>query len=376
MALLSSTAASKRNLAPSISPGVLFSTSKLSRNSRGFQFPNNSFTNRRMSMSTTSSVVKAAADVRFDAEVASDVATSTHEVWAEFSEKVSGEWDGYGADFTVDGKPMELPEYVVPEAYKEWEVKVFDWQTQCPTLAQKAEEDASLFYKLIKLLPTVGCEADAATRYTIDERNVGGERNGVAAFAYQGTGSYVAIWPGEEKPGMSKMLELEHCLVDPRNKEVRVRVVQVVSVDNLKFVLRNIRVFCEQWYGPFRNGDQLGGCSIRDSSFAATDALKGSLVNGVWRISSAIANFEIPSHKCLQGLLGERLHENVRNEKDLIFLPRQLWCSLKETENGGTYGEVGWLLDQGQAITSRCIFSSDSKLKEVLVSTETLVPEA
>lgn len=218
------------------------------------------------------------------------------EGWTEFAEKVSGEWDGYGADFTVEGKPLELPEYVVPEAYKEWEVKVFDWQTQCPTLATEIDGEVSMFYKLIKLLPTVGCEADAATRYTIDERNVGGEGNGVETFVYQRTGSYVAVWPDEEKKGMGKVIELEHCLVDPRNKEVRVRVVQVVYVDNLKFVLRNIRVFCEQWYGPFRNGDQLGGCSIRDSSFAASEPLKGSLVDGVWKSSNSIADFTNPSN--------------------------------------------------------------------------------
>ncbi|XP_010436185.2 PREDICTED: uncharacterized protein LOC104719897 [Camelina sativa] len=77
--------------------------------------------------------------------------------WSEFAQNVSGEWDGFGADFSRQGQPLELPESVVPEAYREWEVKVFDWQTQCPTLAQP---DAHAFlYKSIKLLPTVGCEA-------------------------------------------------------------------------------------------------------------------------------------------------------------------------------------------------------------------------
>uniref|UniRef100_A0A7N0T081 Uncharacterized protein n=1 Tax=Kalanchoe fedtschenkoi TaxID=63787 RepID=A0A7N0T081_KALFE len=277
--------------ASSTSAGLLVNGSRLGRISYAFRLRSGFVGNRLVSMSTTSSVAKAAAEVQFDAESASDVAASGDEGWAEFAEKVSGEWDGFGADFMLDGKPVELPESVVPQAYKEWEVRVFDWQTQCPTLAQSDEENPTMFYKLIKLLPTVGCEADAATRYTIDERNVGGASNGVAAFAYQGTGSYVAVWPGEEKRGMSKMLEVEHCMVDPRNKEARVRVVQVVSVDNLKFVLRNIRVFCEQWYGPFRNGDSLGGCSIRDSSFAASEPLKGPLVNGVWRSTNAVAGF-------------------------------------------------------------------------------------
>ncbi|KAM2005027.1 hypothetical protein ACFX15_000261 [Malus domestica] len=63
---------------------------------------------------------------------------------------VSGEWDGQGADFTREGCPIKLPENVVPAAYREWEVKVFDWQTQCPTLANPDEH--ILLYKNIELL--------------------------------------------------------------------------------------------------------------------------------------------------------------------------------------------------------------------------------
>ncbi|MQK22293.1 hypothetical protein EI013_28410, partial [Escherichia coli] len=37
------------------------------------------------------------------------------EVWSQFAKRVSGEWDGFGADFSNEGKPIELPESVVPE---------------------------------------------------------------------------------------------------------------------------------------------------------------------------------------------------------------------------------------------------------------------
>lgn len=202
---------------------------------------------------------------------------------------MSGEWDGYGADFSSEGKPIELPEQVVPEAFREWEVKVFDWQTQCPTLAQP--QDFTLFYKLIKLLPTVGCEADAATQYSVEERNVGGADNFASAFAYQSSGCYAAVWPIKDLPTY-RILELEHCLVDPRNRESRVRIIQVVQVEKSKFMLKNVKVFCEQWYGPFRNGEQLGGCAIRDTAFASTDALNSSEITGVWEGLHAVACFQ------------------------------------------------------------------------------------
>ena len=207
------------------------------------------------------------------------------QAWPEFARNVSGEWDGHGADFSIEGKPIELPESVVPEAYREWEVKVFDWQTQCPTLVET--EDFTVAYKLMKLLPTVGCEADAATRYSIDERNIGGSDNRVAAFGYHSNGCYVALWPMEDG-----LLELEHCLIDPQNKESRVRIIQVLLVDNRRMVLQNIRVFREHWYGPFMNGEQLGGCAMKDSAFASTDAMKSSEVVGVWQGSSSVASFQ------------------------------------------------------------------------------------
>lgn len=213
--------------------------------------------------------------------------------WSEFANNVSGEWDGFGADFTIQGNPIELPEAVVPQAYREWEVKVFDWQTQCPTLAQP--HHLAMTYKTIQLLPTVGCEADAATRYRIDERLVGGVHNKVSAFTYHSSGSYVAFWLN------GKQLELEHCLINPQDRESRVRVIQVVGLPNTNtntntnMALENIKVFCEQWYGPFRNGDQLGGCAIRDSAFASTAALKPAQVAGIWQGPSAVARFDASS---------------------------------------------------------------------------------
>lgn len=298
--------------------------------------------------------------------------STTTTAWSEFAINVSGEWDGFGADFSKAGNPIELPESVVPEAYREWEVKVFDWQTQCPTLAQP--EEPVLMYKLIKLLPTVGCEADAATWYSIDEKTVGGLDNRVSAFAYQSSGCYVAVWPMEEK-GPHKLLELEHCLINPQDRESRMRIVQVVRLENEKIVLQGIRVFVEQWYGPFRNGDQLGGCSIRDSAFASTAALKASDVVGVWEGSNSVASFD-GSQDLIQQLQNGTIVKSVRDERDIVLLPKQLWCSVKECGDGETRCEAGWLFSHSHAITSKCTFSGKATLKEVSIASESAVLES
>ncbi|KAK7391076.1 hypothetical protein VNO78_19421 [Psophocarpus tetragonolobus] len=287
------------------------------------------------------------------------------EAWSRFAKRVSGEWDGFGADFSNEGKAIELPESVVPETYREWEVKVFDWQTQCPTLAEP--EERLLQYKSIQLLPTVGCEADAATQYNVDERKVGGENNGLAAFAYQSSGSYVAIWQKKDN-----LLELEYCLINPQDCESRVRIIQLIHVlDKKQMVLQGIRVFREQWYGPFRNGDQLGGCAIRDSAFASTAPMSASDVAGIWKGSKAVATFGTANNDIFQELFDDNVQKSIRDGDSSILLPKQLWCSLKQSKERETLCEVGWLLDNGQAITSSCLFSSTAKPQEISIALET-----
>ncbi|XP_028776428.1 uncharacterized protein LOC114733187 isoform X2 [Neltuma alba] len=287
------------------------------------------------------------------------------EAWSQFAKRVSGEWDGFGADFSNEGKAIELPELVVPEAFREWEVKLFDWQTQCPTLAES--EENILIYKNILLLPTVGCEADAATRFKVDERQVGGVNGGVSAFAYQSSGCYVAVWQKEDK-----LLELEYCLINPQDPESRVRIIQFVRVlDNTNMVLQSIKVFCEQWYGPFRNGEQLGGCAIRDSAFASTAPMTASQVAGNWHGSKAVATIGTSNTGIFHELSGDNILNCVRDGSNEILLPKQLWCSFKRSKDGEALSEVGWLLDHGQAITSACLFSSTAKAKEISIALET-----
>lgn len=290
--------------------------------------------------------------------------------WSEFAQNVSGEWDGFGADFSREGQPLELPESVVPEAYREWEVKVFDWQTQCPTLAQPHSH--TLLYKSIKLLPTVGCEADAATRYSIDHRTT----TTSLSFSYSVSGSYVAVWP----LGDNNHLEVEHCLINPNDKESRVRILQVVRLAEEEtktlLVLQSVKVFRELWDGPFRDGDQLGGCAIRSSGFASTPTTSASVVAGSWRAELATASFHASDSGCIQQVTGEKVVEIVREEKDLLLLPQDLWCSLQESKDGERLLlSVGWLFEPGHALTSTCIFSSDSKLEEVTMGKETALKE-
>lgn len=296
--------------------------------------------------------------------------TEIYPKWRDFATRVSGEWDGYGADFTSKGEPIELPENVVPEAFREWGVQVFDWQTQCPTLAEAGEP--SVTYKLIKLLPTVGCEADAATRHSVEERIVGGDDNKVLGFAYDQNGSYVALW-AIKGYGEGKILEIEHCLVDPRNHEIRMRIIQNIQVEEMVLEVKRISVFSEQWYGPFRNGEQLGGCAIQESGFASGCSLRKFEVLGTWDGTCLSASFQNAQVGVIHELVKNRKKKLVREEEGLVTLPKQLWSSLRNNDNEETCAEVGWLIDEGRSVTSRCIFTKHGDLKEIEVGHEAAI---
>lgn len=72
----------------------------------------------------------------------------------KFASAASGEFEGVSATFNAEGQASELPEHFVPAAYREWEVKLFDWQTQCSAEATKE----GLHYTMKRLMPTVGVQ--------------------------------------------------------------------------------------------------------------------------------------------------------------------------------------------------------------------------
>jgi hypothetical protein len=56
----------------------------------------------------------------------------------------------------------------------------------------------------------------------------------------------------------------------------------------------------------------------------------------------------------------------VRDEIGLVMLPKQLWSVFKKLDNGEILCEVGWLLSDNTAITSRCIIFYKGILKASL----------
>ncbi|KAH7373960.1 hypothetical protein KP509_17G081100 [Ceratopteris richardii] len=299
--------------------------------------------------------------------------------WEAFKKHVSGEWDGYGAEFTNSGEPRELPSAVVPEAFREWDVQLYDWQTQCPTIAEE-----NLYYRLIRLLPTVGCEADAATQYSTDERCTGNAESGVEFLSYHDNGSYVAVWPGkrvlrEDFGSQSsaknyawvgdeqESFEIEHCFVHEKQCKFRVRVLQQIHLKSIESdsnklpVLKNITVQREKWESEFRNGESLGSCSTSGSAFATSQSLHIPELTGLWHCETFSTSSEPTGVQPLSYMGTEEEEREI--PINILPLPKGLWSEINVLDDGRFTLAAGWLVNRDSAITSIVQFSSSGKTK-------------
>lgn len=137
---------------------------------------------------------------------ATDPSATTNTAWSDFGRNVSGEWEGSTCSFSSEGVAMELPPLYVPQAFREWEITLYDWQTQTSSIVK----DASLKVSVKKLMPTVGCEADAVA-FNEDAADVFA---GDYARAFLADGSYTRA-PRQRGTGESKV---EHVMCDGVNE--------------------------------------------------------------------------------------------------------------------------------------------------------------
>ena len=203
--------------------------------------------------------------------------------WEGFATKVSGEWEGGGVEFNLFGEPRELP-----EPFRQGEEKVYDWQIQCPTVAHP--ENGRLWYKVIKLNPRVGGEADAASKdnsalpfhiqalkahgAAVEERDASKDpaaverdaSKGASALAFHSSGSYTALWPGKfftnkKMVSEDEEVEVEQCFV---HGKTRVRVFQKLGRRRHVFLFR----------------ESLGGGST--AAFATESKSRSNIIFGQW----------------------------------------------------------------------------------------------
>lgn len=110
------------------------------------------------------------------------------------------------------------------QAYRDWGVELFDWQSQSSVLADAGGARATCR----RMMPTVGCEADAIA-YTQDAVQLFGAGPGAQPATVAPDGTYSAGPVDISSPDLRKAA-FEHCLAlptdEPEQGRMRLRVVQ------------------------------------------------------------------------------------------------------------------------------------------------------
>uniref|UniRef100_A0A7S0WYN7 Uncharacterized protein n=1 Tax=Chlamydomonas leiostraca TaxID=1034604 RepID=A0A7S0WYN7_9CHLO len=275
--------------------------------------------------------------------------------WPEFCRSASGEWEGVSCTFNGSGEAQPLPSNYVPDAYRQWGVELYDWQTVVSSRALP-EQPGQLELVCRRMMPTVGCEADAVA-FTEERSGGAASSNGAAAataapalrlVVTEADGSYIAAPASLPSEGNAAV---EVCMVrgaSGEGKAQRVRVVHQLrrNWQSMEWMLAGVDVHNERCDGPYRGLVELCGCGGGMSPFGTTDRVAASQVEGSWRTVSSTGAGE-PGSASAAG-------------SEAVLLPLGLWMrSSVQGAEGEVAIEVGTLMPGGsQRKLARVAFKS------------------
>mmetsp|Transcript_97 Transcript_97/g.213 ORF Transcript_97/g.213 Transcript_97/m.213 type:complete len:390 (-) Transcript_97:26-1195(-) len=278
--------------------------------------------------------------------VAADDCDAQSLSWETFAEQVSGEWDGVSVTFDPEGCARELPEYYVPQAYRDWDVQLYDWQCQCSMTCD--EEGVSCVTR--KLMPTVGCEADAiafteeARRdFGFDCKNCVFEERGLAT---RSPGDAIA----DEK---SFDCKAEHILTIGQGERIRIVHLLKRMGPEREWRVQGVEVYVEKRDGPYTGRRELAGCGGGMDPFAKSDALSSdSVMTALGRVKGATgiqyADGRIES-------IADDWQPAVGDLPDIVGLPKNCWtafsCHTSSESTVSIHLYAGVICDDGNTMT-------------------------
>eukprot|EP00198_Chlamydomonas_reinhardtii_P004699 XP_001694035.1 predicted protein [Chlamydomonas reinhardtii] len=137
---------------------------------------------------------------------------SYDDIWSAFASKAQGEWEGITVTFDASGAAQPLPDHYVPGAYRDWGVELFDWQSQSSCIVPQGRSLRNIFKRL---MPTVGCEADAIA-FVEEAADVWQADGGSLVKPVTPDGGYLAA--PAQLPADGGKVKLEGCVAAPGGK--------------------------------------------------------------------------------------------------------------------------------------------------------------
>ncbi|DBB07648.1 TPA: hypothetical protein ACH3X3_009083 [Trebouxia sp. C0006] len=287
---------------------------------------------------------------------------SSEAEWSTFCDNVSGEWEGATATFTADGQPQELPSQYVPKEFRDWNVTLYDWQSQCSMQPQAT----GIKCLLKRLMPTVGCEADAQTFHE-EARHLLESTDEATQHAIFSNGSYTTV-SSLDLSDQTK-LRLEHCLVTAEKK--RIRLVQHVTAAGPSdpWQLSNVEVHHEYYDGPYNGGASLSGCGGGMSNFAELDKFAASQLQHDWTASSGSSYSVLEDGTIQPQHLPPRM--SSCSQEGITCLPLNAYSIVQSKNHGELLVEAGVLQKNGTLLVAQQTFDN-GQCKAMSLGTESV----
>lgn len=255
------------------------------------------------------------------------------------------------------GVPQPLPDFVVPDEFRNWDVQLFGYETVTSTRVYGDE----VYLKRTRALPSVGCEADAVVPEERVERFVTGAVEGKV-------GGSVGFESGAFSAGPEVFLNFFKAvawLADPEAGQKRVR----LEFGDVRKETGAVVAFVEGWDGEFCDGALLPGCGGNNVSFAEEVSMDAGVLEGRWKVKGTALS--IVEGSWVEEVIDE---EVVRSRDDVesearVCLPRGISLGVLEKESGEIELCAGWILDSSRSVVRRS-YGSDGKLLRVVSGVE------
>ncbi|EFJ49817.1 hypothetical protein VOLCADRAFT_117141, partial [Volvox carteri f. nagariensis] len=361
------------------------------------------------------------------AHVATEKALATAEregpsydaLWDAFASRVQGEWEGVTVTFNAEGAAQPLPERYVPGAYREWGVELYDWQSQSSCLVTQAPapgQPGSLRNIFKRLMPTVGCEADAIA-YVEEAEDVwradGGSsccdhhqlsRPGRTSTCPESTRtkrttdlqSYCDPHADTELAGLPFLsslarslvkpvtpdggkVKVEACLAAPGGQSrLRVTVTLMQHWESKQWQVAFVDLSREAYDGPFNGGVELSGCAGGGKPFAKDPVTSPQRLNGSWSGAAVFRYSRSSDATEAGGLTFQRGTEQGSatsftsvddcsvTSSTAILLPLGVWvsCSAAKSDMRLVVGALRGELERDVAVCSHYIASKEAFVAE------------
>lgn len=234
-----------------------------------------------------------------------------------------------------------------PQAFRQWGVELHDWQSQCSVKADGAGVDATTR----RMMPTVGCEADAIA-FTSDARRLleSDPSSTSAPPTIASDGAYSA-GPSDVSAADTAAAAFEACLVlAPRERRVRV-------VHNLArrgaagdWRLDDVEVHNERYDGPQTGRVELTGCGGGMSPFATGARLAPDALAGAWTAAGVRYTCGAGAGCSAEAVADEAW--SAEGLPSVLLHPLSTWSSCAVSGEGGNdiSVAVGVLLEGGDSM--------------------------